>query len=183
MALYRVRVAWTGVLGSNSLSTHFFDDTVAASPADCVLATKTFWSDLAPYYSALLTWATDPAVDTLSLTGTLTGTTGVVPQFGTGSAGTPLAPQQTQGRIFWQTGTIVAGRRLQGATFIPGIPQAALDPNGGFATSVISSVNTIAQAFATGNGLVVWSRKHATTAAPLVSTLDAVPRVLRSRRD
>lgn len=183
MALWRVRMAWTGIYGSNSLSTHYFDDSVAASPADCVTATKTFWTDLEPYFSSGLTWSTDPAVDTLSLTGTLTGTTGVVPQFGSGTNGTNLTPQQTQGRIFWQTGVIVAGRRLQGATFIPGIPLNDLDSQGNFATSTITAVNTIANAFASGTGLVVWSRKHATIANPTVNTLDVTPRVLRSRRD
>lgn len=183
MAIYRVRVAWTGVLGSNSLSTHYFDTAVAASPEDCVLATKNFWDSLSSYFTNSLVYTTDPNVDTLDLSGTLTASTGVVPQFGTGTNSNPNLPGQTQARIFWRTATITAGRRLQGSTFVPVLTTASIGTDGTFIAPVISAFNAAADDFAGSNGLVVWSRKHATIAAATGGFLSPDPRVLRSRRD
>lgn len=182
MTILRVRTAWTGVYGSNALSTHYFTGTGSSDATAAVTAVAAFWGDLAPQQTGGLTWATDPAVDELALDGSLTASNAISPQFGTGSGSGGILPTQSQARCVWDTGTIVAGRRLRGATFVGGLISGVIATDGELSTSVLTDIGSaMSDLIDTGN-FVVWSRKHATTGVVTGGAPDSGVRVLRSRR-
>jgi hypothetical protein len=129
-------------------------------------------------------------------TGTLLGSTAVTPPASvTGSsAGVYAAPAGA--RIRWNTGAIVAGRRVSGSTFLVPLATTAYQTDGTILAAVITTLQNAAQAYLDDVDMVpaVWSRPTFTGDPPVLDrggSIHAVQgvaipdrvAVLRSRRD
>jgi hypothetical protein len=122
-------------------------------------------------------------------TGALTGswTAGSTPATVTGSSGSVyIAPSGLV--VNWQTGTIVAGRRLRGKTFLVPGPNGSAD--GTPTTANLSTLTTAATTLiASTGGLRVFHRPNpvgSSTGVSALATAAQVPDkfvILRSRRD
>lgn len=198
MTMYRVRVVFSGLQGAPYLATHYFD-VAGGTAAQAVGDVAGFWTGVDAGLDSELTWATEASVDSINeATGALVTSTSVTPLTGTGGTVGPVLPFAAQGLARWRTNGIVAGRRVRGRTFIPGITELGVD-NGVLLASTISNINTQGQAMidSLNSIAVVWSRPVAanpTATPPVVArsgTMHPVVgvdtwnqlAVLRSRRD
>ena len=185
MDIYRVRAAATGSTGGPWMGTWFFDS-AAGTPLQAATAVRTFLDAIKAQFRNSITWTWDAVVDTLSTAGTLLSSTAISPPANVTGTGTgDMLPPATQGRVIWQTGTIVNGRRLVGRTFIPGMIAGTQTATGAVQPATITAVNTAANALATAANcdMVVWSRAHATAVGITSGAMDSDFSVLRSRRD
>jgi hypothetical protein len=91
-------------------------------------------------------------------------------------------------RVEWHTGAIVAGRRLQGRTFLVPAAAAIFQADGTLNDTSRAAMRTSAQAYV-DEGLTenfapaVWSRTHGILADVVTAAIDDEVAVLRSRRD
>jgi hypothetical protein len=171
--------------GNPLLSTMFFgsDDTNAASAADAVFA---FWQALSTVMSSECTFVIERECALIDpATGELTGfADSGDDRADSGSLTDELLPPATQGLITWKTSAIVEGRRLQGRTFIPGLPESQSS-----AGIPATALRTAADTAVTGllelgpNALVVYSRAHHVADQVTSGQLWGEFAVLRSRRD
>lgn len=169
--------------------------TVGGSTADandCLARFRTVWVALAPKISTGVTIqlqglciAVDAATGTL--TGTYSGSAGAAVASSGGSA--PL-PAQTQGLIKWGTNAVVAGRRVQGRTFVP-LPDEASNattgaPDSSYTSQLAAGIVALLAAGATASTACVWHRPKvgAPGSAAAITAGSPVFRwsVLRSRR-
>lgn len=185
MDLYRIRAQAAGHTGGPWMGTWFFDS-AAGTELQAATAVRTFLAAIAAQFRNSITWTFDPVVDTLSEAGALLSSTAISPPATvTGSGTGDMLPAATQGRVIWQTGAIVNGRRLVGRTFIPGMIAGTQTATGAVQPATISAVNTAANALATAANcdMVVWSRAHDTAVGITSGAMDSEFSVLRSRRD
>jgi hypothetical protein len=118
-------------------------------------------------------------------TGDATGSIGGTSRTGTGSNSGDALPTQTQGEIAWRTSLFVAGRRLQGRTFVPA-PSETESSSGAPVSIYTSRLTTAAVALLNSTPTafpVVWSRAHGTYAAITSHVARPGWKVLRSRRN
>lgn len=185
MDLYRIRAQATGHTGGPWMGTWFFDGS-AGTQLQAATAVRTFLNSIAAQFRNSITWTFDPVVDTLSEAGALLSSTAISPPATvTGSGTGDMLPPATQGRVIWQTGSIVNGRRLVGRTFIPGMIQGTQTSQGQVQPATITAVNTAANTLATAasTSMVVWSRAHDVAVDITSGAMDSEFSVLRSRRD
>jgi hypothetical protein len=88
----------------------------------------------------------------------------------------------------WETGVIVAGRRLRGRTFLVPIGASFFESNGTLLASVVTQFQTNGNALITaldaaGGALVVWSQTHGVSHLAVSTTVPDRSAILRSRRD
>lgn len=159
----RVGVQWTGpaVIGP-SVSTFY----TTGSPAALATALRTFFSSIQTLFpNGKLTWEFDTGGAVIdAATGELSGSWA-------GGTATPLPvassnafwSQGVGGRITWETGSFLRGRRTRGATYLVPLNISMLtDSDGTLVGSAITSVNSACAALVTAHsGLVVWSRPTA----------------------
>lgn len=161
MNLYRVRTAITGGPGGAELSTMFFDASTGTAQ-DAANAARAYWNDIKALINSSYLMTVEALVYTIdSTTGKATGVTGTttVP-VGGNNFSQPLPPAN-QGLSIWHTGVFVAGREIQGKTFVPGPGEDGNDsgvPNGTYSTALNTGSNNLTSAGPITFG--IYSRKH-----------------------
>lgn len=196
MSIMRVRFNITGLAGLPGLHTTYWTGAsstpIAADALDVVARVRAFWDSFKVNLAAGVTVSCNQPVDLVDeTTGILVGQLGAGSPALVLSTGSGSLPSATMMLLRYNTGLIVAGRRLQGRSFIG--PLATATNSGG---DVVPTVNTalltaaaLMNTGATASLLVVWHRP--TDANPSggltsgVTSYAANPEfsVLRSRRD
>ena len=131
-----------------------------------------------------MTYATDPSVADLALSGEQTGAFSTTPQTAVGQASGDPLPYATQGLMRLFTPSFINGRQIRGRAFIPGAVEAASTgavPIAGYLTAVNSAGGALLGGAAPQ--LAVWSRTHAAASAVASVSTWSQWAVLRSRRD
>jgi hypothetical protein len=108
------------------------------------------------------------------------------PYTGGGSSAAQQVPDASQGLVRWLTSNVIAGRRLQGRTFIPGLTQTNIS-EGNLGTAAQGTITTAAQALVDSEaGLMIWHRPQGgtggTTAFVTTASVWNELAVLRRRR-
>lgn len=159
----RVQVKWEGpaVIGP-SVSTFY----TSTDPVDLVSDLRTFFSSIQTLFpNGKVSWIFDAGGAVIdSATGELSGSWA-------GGTATPLPcassnafwSQGVGGRITWETGAFLRGRRTRGATYLVPLNISMLtDSDGTLVGSAITSVASACSALITSHpGLTVWSRPTA----------------------
>lgn len=160
MSIQRVRTVFTGVAGTPWYSNMYFDDDgVTPTAAENADAVDDFWEALAPLIDNGVTWTIGPEIPILDETdGTLTSVEAITVESGSGTAAGDPLPYATQGLGKLSTSDFVAGRRVQGRVFIPGMSEAASDATGKPASTTITSITDALTTLVASSGLIVWSR-------------------------
>jgi hypothetical protein len=184
--MIRIRVAWVGMSGGPSLTTHFFvgDDNQAAATEARNLV-NAFWGVVDNNISSTLSWSIDTTAIVMTAAGVITNAFPVAAGTGQGSDTTEKLPDANQGLIRWETGTFINGRRLRGRTFVPGLTEGWVSA-GQLSTTAQTNWNTAAATFAvngTNASLAIWSRVNSSVSAVDSGSAQLKIAVLRSRRD
>ena len=157
----------------------------------------TFWTALANLMDNAITWTVGPEVPILDEeTGELVGVTSVTAGTGAGTAAGDALPYATQGLVRLATDDFVAGRRVRGRIFLPGIDENFNAATGIPSSTFLSTVQTAVTNLIAAGGLLVWARPFAGAEGPPVrparlgskasitaSTVWTQWAVMRSRRD
>lgn len=130
----------------------------------------------------------DSEVRELDLAGNLTGVSPVTAPASVNGTSTLSWSQGMGSMIRWNTGQVVAGRRLVGRTFIAPRTNTAFTTSGDVTPGTITSDGTAIAAFLTalsnaGSPLVIWSRTGQVTAPVQNGATQSRPSYLRSRND
>lgn len=176
-SMNRVRVGWSGWPGQPGLSTFYLADT-----RQDVTAIKTFFTAMAPFLPAGITWTIPSLGDKIadadgSIAGSWVGTGGgqVV---ATGSASTYSGVSGFC--VDWKTATIHGRRRIQGRTFFVPAIIAAYQGDGSIADATRTTIQTAATALVSAMtpDLLVFSRPVVAPNPnpPPGSTIPVVPR-------
>jgi len=183
--LIRVRTNLQITTGNPLLSTMYFD-TSATNSTDAADAVEVFWQAAETVMSSECTWAIEREC---AIVNPVNGEITSIEDSGSDRAGSgdltdQLLPPATQGLVQWHTGAVVAGRRVAGKTFIPGLTEDGSSA-GIPSTAVLASLSDAAAAIqaATPAGFVIFSRKHGAGYAVTSGTVWTEFAVLRSRRD
>lgn len=153
--LRRVRVSWTTGPGGIGLSTFYTFD-----PDDVTTNLATFYNAIKALFPAAVTWSIPSSGDLIdSATGSLVGgwsggtaaTIAGAPTTGNYAAGTGAITR-------WDTGTVVAGRRLRGRTFLVPLAVNAYSTTGVIDTTPYATLSSASSTLAATNKLVVWHR-------------------------
>lgn len=168
MQLNRVQITWSGpqVVGGGVTVLHFAGD-VGAPPISALVAAFGAASKLIPAGVTLTFPGTGDIIE--DTTGTLTGVwtaSGAGTVSGNGSAQCAAGVGAV---ISWQTGGIVAGKKLRGRTFMvpiafkdPGSGDEAFDNDGTFGPATLVKIQTLANAIMASGPLAVWHRPTTT---------------------
>ena len=183
--LNRVQVAWAGGITGPGVSTFFVQGTLSD-----VSGFVTFFDAIKAMVPNDVGWTIPGTGDTIdSADGSLTGAWsasggGSVAATGTGSYAAPAGALVT-----WRTSSVIAGRRLQGRTFIVPIVVGQYEDNGTLATAAVSTLTTAATGLLTNvPDLTIWHRPpNGTSGGGLGLVTSSIVRdrvvTLRSRRD
>lgn len=167
--------------------------TIAQSAVNAV---RGLWNSFAGYLPNDVTYNTQAAIDLYDeLTGTLIGTesAATTPAAVTGTLASGYA-SGAGAKIDWNTGVILAGRRVVGHTYVVPMGAGVYDTDGTLTAAAVSggqtAINTYLAALNTGSlWHVVWSRPRANSQTPPGATtvqsgvLRDKTAFLRSRRD
>ena len=193
--MLRYRFVITGGIGGPYLAVMHFSETVAnQTTADAGGAkVKNFWDAMKGFWDTDMSGSMSTDVDVIDpATGALTNqfTTTTATSTGTLTPGGRLPPQ-TQGIFRWNTTSFVAGRRIRGRTFFPGLNESVNTGAGvpGGSWTLTQPATAIGTLLAAGDpSFAVWHRPtpsaagsvHVVSAGSVDTTKWAV---LRSRRD
>lgn len=196
MTMYRVRVRWTGYVGSPGLSTLFFkagSSGVLADAQTCADRCKAALEVLKPLIPNTVAMTVDSGVDLVDeVTGSLVNSFGVTPPAAVvGTNVAAIGATFVAAGLELNTAGIVSGRRVRGRSFISPLPAAfagLVAPNPSVLTTVQAyGVALIGVAPPLLLPLCVWSRPTSTRVgtAHTVTSTSVAPSwfVLRSRRD
>jgi hypothetical protein len=164
--MMRVRTVINGFPAGPALNTFYFDGTedVAGATA-CVERVRVFWLAATTFMPNVANAVPDTLVDVVNpvngqVTDTIATTATATPINGAG--GGNFAPPSCQILLKLKTGTFLAGRRLQGRSFIGPVNLANIEGDGTPTAAAVSAVNDAATVMITGDGgthhLVVWRR-------------------------
>lgn len=182
-------VRWTGGrIGAGATVFHMngtSSPTAATAAADAVQAWVTAIRPLIPL---TVTMRPDSEMKILAATGELQDIIPISGRVSTTGTQSGVYASGIGGMIRWSTSAVVAGRRLQGRSFLVpmGSAQFGADgnvTNGAQTTGNTAAANLISALAAAGLPLCVWSKKNAVTSPVLSGTLLARPSTLRSRND
>lgn len=184
--MLRVRVAMTSTIGGGPyLATHYWGGLDNQAAADAAVAgVGAFWGAVDNVMDSQISWATEPEVAIMDLSGEITGSLTTAVQSGSGSVASDSMPLASQALVRWLTGNFIGGRRLRGRTFIPGITTSG-NSNGRLAAATATTIQTAAAGLiaVAGADLVVWSRIHGVAHSVTSSSVWSEFAQLRSRRD
>ena len=182
-------VRWTGGrIGLGASVFHFGGTSSPTSAQNAADAIQAFFGSIRPILPIGVTCLADPEVKVYSAAGVLVD---VIPISGrTGQAGSQSGvwANGVGGMIRWNTSAVVAGRRLQGRTFIVPMGSAQFDSSGNITTGARATANTAALTLisalgSNGTPLQIWSRKNAVVTDVLTGAMPTRPSTLRSRND
>lgn len=181
--MLRVRVEFNGIQGTPYLATHYFDGGTPAEATSAVAAVGTFWNAVDGIISDMVTWNTDTAVAQVNpVDGSILDMYSVTSITASGAATTELLPLASQAVIQWRTGVYLSGREVRGRTFIPGLTQGTND-DGKVLASIVTSLESNADAFVAASTLGVWSRSNGQFVVVQDATVWDQFAMLTSRRD
>lgn len=187
-SLGRIRTVWGGVAGSPYYTNLWFlTDSGGTGMEDSCDAWTAFIDSLSVNMNTLMTMTVEPDVPIIdSTTGVLTGSTTITPNAVDLDGGGDILPPATQGLFRWTTGFVVAGRRLRGRTYWPGMLEANNTSSGQPSGALTASVNGALATFLAAADvapLVVYSPTHHAYASVDGGNMWTEWASLRSRRD
>jgi hypothetical protein len=166
--LIRVKVNWTGFVGSPGYTNFHFEpvpesDPISQATVDsAVTKVSTFLTAIRPYLPLVVTTGIDPAVAEIDeQNGEIQTYWNATPPAATAGA---MTGNYTAGAGFcvnWATGGVRKGRRVRGRTFIVPIGSTSMDTDGTFNASHLTAWRTAANALhvdSNGVRLVVWAK-------------------------
>lgn len=158
-SLYRIQTRLVGIPGGEGLTTFHFRAADGSGDA-AVTAVAAFWNAVDSHISSTVTMVGTGEIITFEdTTGTISSITPYVPFSVPGLVAGDVLPDATAGLLRWRTNSVVAGRRLQGRTFMPKPVEAEStngNPNGTYQLDVrAAGTALVGAADAT---LVVWAR-------------------------
>lgn len=164
MALQEVLIDWQSENAQPGLSVMYFKST--ASIATVRAALDTMFTSVAARLDSLTTGTVRTAGKIIDeTTGTLTGFwNDATAATWTGSAtGNPVS-NAAQGLMRWRTNNVVAGRLLQGRTYIPGISSGQID-GGQLSAACVTAMSTAQSTFLASipGDMVIWHRPNGVT--------------------
>ena len=183
------RAVWSVPGGGTGYSVFHADNASDQTDADELAdAIHDFFDSIDPLIPDDVTISFDSEVLVLADDGTLTNVWAVTPPSSVAGSGTAVYARAQGARVDWSTGTIVAGHRLSGRTYLVPIIGTAFDTAGLLLSSTVTTLQAaadglIAQLTTAGVVLKVWSRTHATTGVVVSASIPDKGAVLRSRRD
>jgi hypothetical protein len=188
LQLARVVVDWAGsMVKGASASILYFE---AGSGARDMAPIRTAFLGLAGILPTGLTITYPTAGDLVDeFTGTLLGAYSSASVAATNGSGAAASAAGVGACVTWQTGQVVAGRRLRGRTFLVPLSSGAYDVDGTLTTTAKNTIQTFADAMNAIPEFCVWHRpsgKGASDGASrLVSGVTVKDKVaiLTSRRD
>lgn len=158
-----VRCTFTGGPSGDWLTLFHFDRLLGGTAQDSVDTARDFWDALKTGMSNVVTVNIDGAVEIVDpSTGSPTGIDTATSRTVSGTFTGDVLPYQTQGLIYWNTGTWVGGRQVRGRTFVPAIPENYNDPSGVPSSAYMTLLANAANVFvnATICQPTVYSRTH-----------------------
>lgn len=185
----KITALWTGLSGLPGTTTMYFDAS-ALELGDLLTGLDLFWSRICSGFGTssqglrtglTITLESDvPVVE--SSTGEIVGfqTISELHQYHGNGTAEPLPPA-TQALIEWQTGSVVAGRRLRGRTFIGGLTEDHSDngvPKATWASTLAAEAVTLS-----AESMEIFSPTHLVEHGCTGATVWNQFAVLRSRRD
>lgn len=187
--MLRVRTVFTGPPGTPWLSTMYFQGNTQADADNAVVDVTAFWNAVDAGITSSASWSTEPDVADLDIaTGDLVQSFSTTPGVGSGASAGDMLPTASQALVRWVTPGVVAGRRVRGRTFVPGVTEAFAAAGRPIA-AYLTTLNTAAAALiASGtSNFSIWSRPvpgrvgtaHSATSGSGWSDFA----VMRSRRD
>lgn len=180
--LHRYRVVWGGSATTGAGLSTFYTTAIATGvPAALV----TFFNALKNFFPSSVNWTIPNAGDVIrdtdgALVGGWTATGGGVV---TGAASGSNWLQGAGARIVWQTGGIVGGRRVRGATFLTSMNAIEFQVDGTPQSTTVASVASACAALISSvPTLTVWSRPVAEdlTHVPPIAHRDGTNNVITS---
>jgi hypothetical protein len=170
MSIRRVRTVFTGVAGTPWYANMYFDaDGVTPTPQENVDDTDAFWTAMAGVIDNNVSWTVGPEVPVIDeTTGTLTGVTSVTAGTGSGTATADPLPYATQGLIRLATDDFVAGRRVKGRIFVPGVVESSSSTTAVPDATFMGILQTAVDGLIAAGGFLVWARPFAGAAGPPV---------------
>lgn len=149
---------WTTPAGGDNLTVMYFDETTPVAAQRAALGN--LWRDVDSVLSGNVTWtvATDGRL-VEPATGGLTGFWAEpTAQTAPGAVVGQPVPDAAQVLLRWRTGVVIARRRVQGRSFVPGLVTSQLS-NGNVQATAVTALAAAAQAFtAAGVGFGIWTR-------------------------
>lgn len=158
--MLEVITQWTGLGKSPKLSIMHFGGASQADAQAASEAVRAFWQASQPAFVTSLQGQMSSEVREINaITGDLDGVFTVLPGLAfAGSGSGQQAADATQYLLRWTTGAIADGRRVQGRTFVPGVPVANI-ANGNVSAAVVASWASRIGAFLTAAPTFsVWHR-------------------------
>lgn len=189
MTFTRYVPIWSGFSGApgftvmNFVGTH--DPGQAAGVATAI---KDFFDDIANRIPDIAT-ITYPGEATVHADdGTLIGAVAFTAPTPTNCVGLGSYAAPVGARITWETGSIVAGRRIRGRTFLVPLVSSTFDTDGTLTSANQTLIQTAANTFLTTLAvgplpLAVWSQTTSTVSPVTSAVVPDQATVLRSRRD
>jgi len=190
MPFMRYVPEWTGFSGAPGYTVLHFN--VAEDPSDVsaiAAAVAGFFGDLAALIPTNTTITYPGEMTIHNDGGTLTGATSVnVVPAPTDCTGTAAYSAVSGARVTWETGSIVAGRRIRGRSFLVPLVVTQYSNDGTLTPFCVTSLQAagtdmIAALTAAGCQLVVWSPTTSTISNVTSCSIPDQATVLRSRRD
>lgn len=158
------KVFWSIPNAGPSVSTFHAQASSETSAAALATRLRAFFNSVAAFLPNDVSLSFDSEVTTIdTATGVLTGTQAVPAPAGVTGTDSAAWAGGAGARIVWNTGAIVAGRRVRGSTFIVPIRASAFDTAGRVSAGTISNFATAIGTLLAGltsdsAELVVWSR-------------------------
>ena len=154
MAVYRVKLRWTGFTGAPGYTNLHFDaptDHTQAAAQACYDAASGFAGEIASTIPNAVSITTEGGVEVLEQTNnqliTVYSATTVSPAKGIQTGGYSSA---TGAVITWETGEVKNGRRVRGRTFIVPLSAAYYEADGTLSAGVITDLQNAAAALSGG---------------------------------
>ena len=191
--MLRVRTVFTGVAGSPWYNNLYLNGSIQAEAEEAVDQVRQFWDSVKGYISTGITIKVDDDVPNINpADGTVESIYSVSSaSLAGGNAADPL-PRMTQMLVRLRTSGVVAGRRVQGRTFLPGFGEGSSTngrPNPSDVTLIQNAFIAMVAGLDAGDvALGVWSRPVEDGRAGSLHLVKNVSvwsewSVLRSRRD
>lgn len=129
------------------------------SSTSALAEVRSFFDACKSHITDDITWSFPSTGDQIeSSTGTIVGSwTRAAAASVTGTAASSWTAG-VGGRVRWETGAIIGGRRVRGATFLTGFGIASYENNGTLSNSAVSDITTAANALAATGSFMIWSR-------------------------
>lgn len=184
-------------MGTPALVTHYWDSaggTGTALATEAVARVRAMWNAMAAVITLSATWTPNLVVDEIDeVTGDLVNQyAAAAPAAVTFSASGDTLPYFTQGLMRFATASFIAGRRLQGRSFIPGVVEtdnqgAPGVPSAATLTALQGGANLLGTTIVTPMSQRIWHRPSPSAAglsSPVISrTVSPTWAVLKSRRN